>query len=99
MPFHVYILKCKDSSYYTGRTDNIQRRITEHENGVDRRAYTFSRRPIELVWYQEFASENEAFRFEHQIKGWSRKKKEALIRGDWDEMKKIIEDQKRKKKT
>ena len=99
MPFYVYILKCSDGTYYTGRTSNIDRRMNAHYNGVDRQAYTFSRRPVDLVWFQEFNLENDAFRFEHQIKGWSRKKKEALINGDWDEMKRIIEDQKQKRKT
>ena len=99
MPFYVYILKCSDGTYYTGRTSNIDRRMNAHHNGVDRRAYTFSRRPVDLVWSQEFSMENDAFRLEHQIKGWSRKKKEALINDDWDEMKRIIEDQKCKRKT
>ncbi len=86
MAYYAYILKCADGSYYTGNTTSIARRISEHEMGADSKAYTFGRRPVELVWAGGFESKNEAFIFERQTKGWSRKKKEALIRDNWDEI-------------
>jgi predicted GIY-YIG superfamily endonuclease len=79
----LYILKCADGSYYTGSTTNLERRIAEHQSG-EIKGYTSSRLPVELVFSCEFQTENEAFIRERQIKGWSRAKKEALIRGDFD---------------
>jgi predicted GIY-YIG superfamily endonuclease len=81
MPF-VYILKCADGSYYTKSTNSLERRLWEHQTGFIK-GYTSERLPVELVWSIDFANEHEAFLFERQIKGWSRAKKEALIRGDW----------------
>jgi len=83
MPFHAYMLRCSDGRYYVGHTDDLEARIGAHQSGtLDE--YTQSRRPVELVWSQEFASRDEAFAAERQIKGWTRAKKEALVRGDWD---------------
>ena len=79
----VYILKCADGSYYTGSTNHLVLRLAEHQAG-EGCAYTRKRLPVELVFSQEFASEHEAFLRERQVKGWSRAKKEALIRGDFD---------------
>jgi predicted GIY-YIG superfamily endonuclease len=93
MPYYAYILKCADGSYYTGSTTSLELRLSEHSNGVDTQAYTYSRRPVELVWTQEFATHDEAFRAEHQIKGWSRAKKEALIRNDWKGIHQIVVDE------
>ncbi len=90
MPFYVYILKCADDSYYTGSTSDIDRRLYEHQSGASSSAYTFSRRPVELVWSAEANSRREALDFEFQVKGWSRAKKEALIRGDWNGIHKIV---------
>jgi len=84
MSYYVYILKCSDDSYYTGSTNDICRRILEHQVGVSPFAYTFSRRPVELVWSEEVTTYHEALNHERQIKGWSRAKKEALIRGDFE---------------
>jgi len=78
----VYILKCSDGSLYVGSTSNLERRLGEHQTGVYR-GYTSTRLPVELVWSTEFPTEHDAFLTERQIKGWSRAKKEALIRGDW----------------
>ena len=76
--FFVYILKCRDNSYYTGHTDDLEKRITEHNNKlID--GYTAARLPIRVVFVQAFASRDEAFAAERKIKGWSRRKKEALI--------------------
>ena len=82
--YFVYILKCSDDSYYVGITSNLDRRVTEHNTGKYSEAYTFSRRPVELVWCQEFLEPNQAISFEKKIKKWSRAKKEAVIKGEWD---------------
>ncbi|MFK5957374.1 MAG: GIY-YIG nuclease family protein [Lutibacter sp.] len=84
--YYVYIIKCSDSSYYTGVTNSIERRLYEHNLGRDKRAYTFSKRPVELVWFEIFSDINEAIIIEKKVKGWSRKKKEALINEDWDKL-------------
>ena len=87
LPFYVYLLRCADASYYCGQTDNIDACMQQHEAGEI--GYTSTRKPIQLVWQGEFESREGAIAFEQQIKGWSRAKKEALIRGDWDEMKNL----------
>ena len=87
MTFWVYILKCSDGSYYVGHTDDLDNRIAEHQQGAIP-GYTHDRRPIELLFSAEFPSRDEAFQRERQIKSWSRKKKEALISGDWANLKK-----------
>ena len=79
----VYILRCRDGSYYTGCTTAIEKRLKEHEIGVFA-GYTSSRRPVELVWCYEFPDIFQVIAVERQIKGWSRKKKAALIVGDID---------------
>lgn len=84
MAFWVYILKCSDGSYYTGHTDELERRIAEHVAGEFRGCYTYQRRPVELVFSQDFPTRDEALRAERQIKGWSRAKKLAMINGDWE---------------
>ena len=76
------MLRCSDASYYIGHTDELERRIAQHQSG-ELPGYTQSRRPIELVWSQEFVTREEALAAERQIKGWARAKKEALIRSDW----------------
>ncbi len=91
-PFFVYILRCVDGSYYTGHTDNLERRIGEHQHGTGD-GYTASRRPVELAWSQECATREEALAGEMQIKGWGRKKKEAMMRGDWDEVSRLARSQ------
>jgi predicted GIY-YIG superfamily endonuclease len=88
MAFWVYILRCSDSSYYTGHTDNLEKRMAEHQTG-EIPCYTTTRLPIKLVFSQEFQSRAEALECERQVKGWSRAKKEALIRGDWEEIKRL----------
>ena len=84
-PFFVYILRCADISYYVGSTDELERRIAEHQHG-DGCDWTQSRRPVELMWSQEFVTRDEAHSAEQQIKRWSRAKKEALIDGDLDRL-------------
>ncbi|MFT4523905.1 MAG: putative endonuclease [Bacteroidia bacterium] len=82
----VYILECKDQSFYTGVTNNIQRRLEEHESGLNPSCYTFSRRPLTLVYQQMFNAPEKAIQFEKQLKKWSRKKKLALIKGHYEEL-------------
>lgn len=88
MVFYIYILRCSDGSYYTGHTDNLEKRMVEHRTS-EIPCYTSKRLPVELVFSQEFQSRVEALERERQVKGWSRKKKEALIRGDWEELKQL----------
>ena len=79
----VYILKCADNSYYTGSTVTIEKRLGEHHSGIIA-CYTRTRRPLKLVFSQEFVTTYEAICAERQIKGWTRKKKEALMALNFD---------------
>jgi predicted GIY-YIG superfamily endonuclease len=97
MSYIVYILLCSDGSYYTGSTSDIQRRLFEHQEGLSPIAYTFQRRPVKLVWSEEVANLDEALLHEHQIKGWSRAKKEALIRGDFQAIHAIVRDERKRR--
>ena len=90
MPHYVYILKCADDSCYTGSTDDLSKSIWQHREGVTPSSYTFSRRPVELVWNEEVATYHEALTHERQIKGWSRAKKEALMRTDFEGIHEIV---------
>ncbi|MBH9536396.1 GIY-YIG nuclease family protein [Novosphingopyxis sp. YJ-S2-01] len=83
MAFWTYMLRCSDDSFYVGHTDDLERRIAEHRSGFYT-GYTYKRRPVTLVWSQDFTERYEAKVAEKQIKGWGRPKKEALIRGDWE---------------
>ncbi|MEO7306044.1 MAG: GIY-YIG nuclease family protein [Ferruginibacter sp.] len=85
--YYVYILKCSDGSYYTGVTNNIEKRLAEHNSDNSITAYTFKRRPVQLLYSQEFNDIKQAIELEKQIKGWSRKKKEARINEDWEKLK------------
>jgi putative endonuclease len=76
---YVYILACSDNSYYTGVTNDIERRLYEHDAGLDKESYTYIRRPLELKYLEQFDDINKAIEREKQIKKWSRKKKEALF--------------------
>jgi putative endonuclease len=87
--FWIYILKCPDESFYTGHTDNLELRLSQHEQGYFPDCYTFLRRPLQLVYLQEFPTRDEAFHMERRIKGWNRAKKTALIEGDWNEVSRI----------
>ena len=78
----MYILECADGSYYVGSTNNLERRVWEHNEGIGAK-YTARRRPVSLVYAEEFASIAEAYAREKQVQGWGRAKREALIRGDY----------------
>ncbi len=89
--YYVYILKCLGGSYYTGVTNCLERRFAEHVNGRNVTCYTFTRRPVELVFFREFGYVNDAIAFEKQVKGWGRKKKEAIANKCWDELSSLAE--------
>lgn len=76
---YTYILKCRDNSLYTGWTNNLKKRIASHNAGTGAK-YTKVRRPVELVYYEEFETKEEAMKREYAIKQLSRKEKEALIK-------------------
>ena len=97
MPYYVYILLCADDSYYTGSTADLSLRLTEHQEGSSPRAYTYSRRPVKLAWATEVETKREARLLEHQIKGWNRKKKEALIQDDFDAIHNIVRDERKQR--
>jgi tRNA/rRNA methyltransferase len=84
--FWTYLLHCADRSYYTGHTDDLEKRVYQHDEGI-LGGYTSTRRPVELVWAEAFATREEAKAAELKIKNWSRAKKEALIARDWDRLK------------
>lgn len=88
MGAYVYMLQCADGSYYVGSAtgDDLWRRIAEHETGTYR-GYTYRRRPVRLVWSEHFNRITDAIAAERKIKGWSRAKKQALIKGDWATLK------------
>ena len=77
------MVRCSDGSFYVGVTNDADRRIAEHNLGVDPDCYTFIRRPVELVYSAEFHWVDEAIAWEKRLKGWSRAKKLALIENDW----------------
>ena len=85
----VYILRCSDGSYYVGITRGpLEDRVAQHNAG-NYDGYTARRRPVVLVFAQEFARITDAIAAERQVKGWSRAKKEALIRGDYEALPKL----------
>jgi putative endonuclease len=86
--FWVYMIRCVDDSFY-GHTDNLELRLYQHGHGTFPTCFTFNRRPVKLVYSQDFATRDEAFSMERKIKGWSRAKKAALIHGDWPEISRL----------
>ena len=91
MGFWAYMLRCADESYYVGHTDNLEQRVGAHHAGT-LGGYTTTRRPVVLGWSQEFFTREEALAAERQVKGWSRAKKDALIRGDWKQIQRLAWD-------
>jgi putative endonuclease len=83
MGIYVYMLRCTDNSFYVGSAtgDDVSPRVDQHNAG-SYRGYTFTRRPVVLVWSEHFDRITDGIAAERQIKGWSRAKKEALIRSD-----------------
>ena len=83
----IYILLCADGSYYTGVTRrDVEARVSEHQQGLDPSCYTFKRRPVRLVHAEAYARVDEAIAAERRIKGWSRAKKEAYMRGEFERL-------------
>jgi putative endonuclease len=97
MSYAIYILLCSDGTYYTGLTKDLDGRVHEHQIGANPASYTFRRRPVKLVWSVITESYIEAFEWEHRIKGWSRAKKEALIRGDIEGIHEIVKNERTSK--
>jgi putative endonuclease len=84
---YLYILLCADGSYYTGTTRaDLEQRVAQHKAGTYARGYTAQRRPVTLVFAQLFDRITDAIEAERQVKGWSRAKKEALIRGEFERL-------------
>jgi len=81
--YYVYVLMCTDGTFYVGITNNVERRLGEHNLGIDPHCYTFTRRPVVCMHVSEFGQVCEALQCEKQLKGWSHAKKSALCRGDW----------------
>jgi putative endonuclease len=86
MNLFVYIVECSDGSFYTGVTNNVDRRVAEHNEGLNKKACTYRKRPVKLVYHEGFTDPQYAIAIEKQIKGWSRKKKIALIKGEWEKL-------------
>ncbi len=93
----VYILKCSDDSYYTGVTNDPERRLVEHQIGQCD-GYTKSRRPVKMVWISEEMDILTAIENEKRIKGWRREKKEAIINNKWDKLPELSYSYRGKKK-
>jgi len=77
--WHVYILKCNDASLYTGVAIDIKKRLQRHNRGVASK-YTRSRRPVELLYAEKFDNKSEALRREIEIKSFSAKNKQRLLK-------------------
>lgn len=87
--YYVYMLKCSDDSIYTGLTNTIDRRLEEHRLGLNKECYTFKRRPLKLIFHQEFMQFEQAEYYEKKIKKWSRSKKLALANEDFELLKEL----------
>jgi len=86
---YVYLLQCSDGSYYTGTArSSLDQRVAEHNAGTYG-GYTAKRRPVTLVFSEWFDQITDAIAAERQVKGWSRAKKEALIRGDFNRLREL----------
>src|SRR6476661_7931526 len=94
--YSVYILECRDGSYYTGVTNDLEKRLWEHRSGFNISCYTYTRRPLILKYYETTKYIKQAILREKQLKGWSRKKKEALFKEDWNELMRLSKSSVRK---
>ena len=84
----VYILRCVDGSLYIGQTNDLEKRVAKHNNGVAA-AHTACRRPVHVVYTEEHPNLAESSRRERQLKRWTRAKKEALIAGNGTLLKRL----------
>jgi putative endonuclease len=94
----VYIVECSDGLYYTSSTTNLEQRISDHNTGRFE-GFTSLRLPVKLIWFEEFKDIRDAIVLERQIKGWSRKKKEALMSPDINSLRKLSRSTYSKTKT
>jgi len=85
MKGYMYILLCSNGQYYTGSSNDLERRLAQHQNGEGSN-FTRKHRPVKLVYLEEFDRIDDAFYREKQVQGWSRKKKEALIKMQYDKL-------------
>ena len=85
MPSYMYILECADGSFYTGSTKNLKIRLWQHQNGEGAK-YTKKRLPVKLVYCEPYNRVEDAFNREKQVQGWSRRKKQALIEENYDNL-------------
>jgi putative endonuclease len=86
MSFFVYLLECNDGTYYIGVTNNLNRRLREHQEGIVSGCFTFSRRPVRLKYYLVFDNIYEAIKVEKKLKKWSKAKKDAYFKKDWEDL-------------
>ena len=91
--YYVYIIECNDGSFYTGLTNDLLKRFSEHCEGVYTTCYTFKRRPLILRYYETIPFSLEAAQREKQLKGWSRSKKLALMNGNLHKLSLLSESQ------
>ena len=89
--YYVYILLCQDRLTYTGITNDISRRFDEHQQGLNKSCFTYKRRPVKLIFHQEFNDVEQAIYFEKKIKKWSSKKKLALANDEYDQLQILAE--------
>lgn len=92
--YYVYVIECNDGFYYTGFTNDLERRILEHNEGIDPSCFTYKRRPVTLKYFERFTEATQGIAREKQLKGWSRKKKEALFTEDFELLKKLSKSRK-----
>lgn len=97
MAFSLYILECADGSLYIGHTDDLDLRLQQHDTGAG--GYTVSRCPLKLLHVEEFETRYEALTMERKLKGWSRAKKLAWIRGDWQRIAELSKGRHRHERT
>jgi putative endonuclease len=87
--YYVYMLRCIDGSFYIGFTNDVVHRFEQHCAGCDETSYTYSRRPLRLVYAGEFDNPNQAIAFEKRLKGWTHNKKRAFAERDWPLLKRL----------
>ncbi len=89
--FFTYMVLCADDSFYVGITNAVAKRVMEHNSNDFPKSYTYTRRPVQLVFVRPFFDSNDAISFEKQLQKWSRKKKWALALGDLELVHKLAE--------
>ena len=87
--YYMYIVQCSDGTYSTGVTNDLERRLWEHPEGYSKNCHTYTRRPVELKYSEHYHTISNAIAREKQLKGWSGKKKEALVIEDLNKIKEL----------